>query len=96
VAVIPTSVLPDHVDHSADGLIARISRLTSIEDAMTMLQQLTPAEREQLARSDTPLAALADVRTPQEAFARYKALDPQRKMQLMAMFMRVGDAGPKI
>jgi hypothetical protein len=85
-------VLPDHVDHSEDDLVARISQLTSLEDAMAMLQQLTPAERERLARSDTPLAALADVRTPQEAMARFKALDPQRKMQLITMFMRVKDA----
>ncbi len=40
----------------------------------------------------TPLAALADVRTPQEAIARFKTMDPQRRMQLIAMFMRVGDA----
>lgn len=63
VAAIPVSVLPDHVDHSQDDLMARISQLSSIEDAMAMLQQLTPAERERLARSDTPLAALADVQT---------------------------------
>ena len=92
VAAIPPSVLPDHVDHSEDDLIARIGQLTSIEDAMAMLQQLTPDERDRLARSDTPLAALADVRTPQEAIARFKTMDPQRKMQLIAMFMRVGDA----
>ena len=92
VAAIPASVLPDHVDHSEDDLIARIGQQTSIEDAMAMLQQLTPEERDRLARSDTPLAALADVRTPQEAMARFKTMDPQRKMQLIAMFMRVGDA----
>jgi hypothetical protein len=31
---------------------------------MALLQRLTPAQREQLARSDTPLA---DVRTPEKA-----------------------------
>ena len=67
IAAVPTSVLPDHVDHSANDLIARISRLTSLEEAMAMLQQLTPADRDQLAKSDTPLAAFADVRSPQEA-----------------------------
>ncbi|HUO72613.1 MAG TPA: hypothetical protein VMU39_17725 [Solirubrobacteraceae bacterium] len=92
IAAIPTSVLPDHVDHAADDLIARISRLTSMEEAMTMLQHLTPTERDQLATSDTPLAAFADVRSPQEAMARFKTLDQQRKMQLLAMFMRVKDA----
>ena len=43
------------------------------------------------ARSDSPLAALAGARTPQEAIARFKTLDPQRKMQLMVMFMKVRD-----
>jgi hypothetical protein len=65
--------------------------VTSIEDAMAILQQLTPDERERLARSDTPLAALADVRTPQEAMARFHALNPERKMQLITVFMRVRD-----
>jgi hypothetical protein len=51
VAAIPTSVLPDHVDHSADDLLARIS----------------------------------------QAMARFHALDPERKMQLITMFMRVRD-----
>ncbi len=92
VAAIPASVLPDHVDHSADDLIARVSRVTSMDEGLALLQQLTPQERGQLARSDSPLAALADVRTPQEAMARFKTLDPQRKMQLMAMFMKVRDA----
>ena len=91
VAAIPSSVLPNHVDHSADDLIGRISGLTSIDEAMAVLQQLTPTDREQLARSDTPLASFADVRTPQDAVARLRALDPQRKMQLMAMFMKAKD-----
>lgn len=38
------------------------------------------------------LPALADVRTPQEAMARFKTLDPQRKIQLMVMFMKVRDS----
>ncbi len=92
IAAIPASVLPDHVDHAADDLIARISRLTSLEEAMAMLQQLTPADREQLAKSDTPLAAFADVRSPQEAMARLKTLDQSRTMQLLAMFMQVKDS----
>ncbi len=92
IAAIPTAVLPDHVDHSEDDLIARISRLTSLEEAMAFLHQLTPADREQLARSDTPLAAFADVRSPQEARARFMTLDQPRKMQLLAMFMQVKDS----
>jgi hypothetical protein len=92
VGAIPASVMPDHVDHSSDDLIARISKLTGIEDAMAMLQQLTPDDRERLARSGTPLAAFADVQTPQQAIARFQSLDPQRRMQLMTMFMRVEDS----
>src|ERR1700736_3900480 len=42
VAAIPASVLPGHVDHSADDLVGRISQVSSMEDAMTMLQQLPP------------------------------------------------------
>jgi hypothetical protein len=92
IAAIPTSVLPDRVDHAADDVIARISRLTSVEEAMSMLQHLTPADREQLAHSGTPLAAFADVRSPQEAMARLGTVDQQTKMELLAMFMRVKDA----
>ena len=63
-----------------------------MQEGLAFLQQLTPGERDRLARSDSPLAALADVRTPQEAMARLRSLDPQRKMQVMAMFMRVKDS----
>lgn len=91
VAAIPTSVMPRHVDHSQDGLVARISQLDSVDDAIAMLQQLTPGERDSLARSGTPLAAFADVRTPEEAIARFESLDPQRRMQIIAMFMRAED-----
>ena len=56
---------------------------------MTFLQQLTPADREQLAHSDTPLSAFADVTTPEQAMARFESLDPQRKNQLVTMFMRL-------
>ena len=92
LAAIPASVLPDHADHSADDLIARVNQVTTMDEGLALLQQLTPQERDRLARSDSPLAALADVRTPQEAMARFKTLDPQRRMQLMAMFMKVRDA----
>jgi hypothetical protein len=98
VAVLPESLVPRHVDHSADGLVARIDRLESAEDAIAFLVQLTPAEREQLARSDTPLAGFADVQTPQQALARFQSLAPQPRLQLLAMFARVKDAraGPLI
>jgi hypothetical protein len=77
---------------SPGDLIARLGRLASLEEALAMLQALTPAERTVLAGLDTPLAALAEVRTPQDATARYRTLDPQVKLQLAAMFMRPGAA----
>jgi hypothetical protein len=92
VTAIPDTVLPSQVDHSADDLTARVSRLNGVEDALALLQDLTPADREQLARSNTPLAAFADVQTPEEALARFGSLDPQHRMQLLAMFSRVDDA----
>lgn len=92
VAAIPASVMPATVDHSADDLIARLSQLTSMPDAVAMLRGLSPGDRERLARSGTPLAVLADVQTPQEAMARLRALDPQRKLELEATFSRAGDA----
>jgi hypothetical protein len=91
VAAIPASVLPDHVDHSQDDLVDRISRLTSVEDALAFLQGLTPGERERLAQSDTPLAAFADVRTPEEAMARFQSLGQGQRMQLITMFAQVRD-----
>ena len=87
VAAVPSSVIPDHVDHSEDDLIARISRLTTLEEGLAFLQGLTPSERERVAHSDSPLSALADVRTPEEAMARFKTLDRDQQMQLMAQFM---------
>ena len=69
--------------------MARISRLDGVEDAIAFLQDLTPADRERLGRSDTPLAAFADVRTPEEAMARFGSLPESQRMQLLAMFMRV-------
>jgi hypothetical protein len=92
VAAIPASVLPDHVDHSQDDLVDRISRLTSVEDALAFLQGLTPGERERLAQSGTPLAAFADCQTPEEAIARFQSLDQGQRLQILAMFDQVRDA----
>jgi hypothetical protein len=78
-------------DASPAGLLARLGQLASLDDALGMLEALTPAERDQLAGLDTPLSALADARTPQEAAARYRTLDPQAKLKLAAMFMRPAD-----
>ncbi len=86
VASIPTTVLAARVDHSDDDLIVRIGRLDSVEDAISFLQQLTPDDRARLARSETPLSAFADVTTPDEAIARFQALDPAQQMQLLTMF----------
>ena len=91
VAAFPAAMQPAHVDHSEDDLIARIGKLKSIEDTMAFLQQVTPEDRARLAKSDTPLAAFADVRTPQEAQARFVSLDQASQMQVMAMFMKVKD-----
>jgi len=55
------------------------------------LQQLTPEDRERLAKSNTPLAAFADVQTPAEAMARLKTLDQAQQAQVFAMFMKVKD-----
>lgn len=89
VAAIPTSAVPDHIDHSADDVVARFSRLDSVDEALAKLQALTPADRDRLRQSDSPLAAFADVRTPLEAMARFQELDAQRRTQLLAMFQRV-------
>jgi hypothetical protein len=91
VAAIPASVLPSHVDHSQDDLIDRISRLTSVEDALAFLQGLTPGERERLAQSSTPLAAFADCQTPEEAMARFQSLDQGQRLQIITMFAEVRD-----
>jgi hypothetical protein len=58
---------------------------------MNFLQALAPEERAQVAQSDTPLAAFADVRGPDEARERLGALDQRQKLELLAMFMRVKD-----
>ena len=92
VAAIPESVLPSRVDHSQDDLVDRISRLTSVEDALAFLQGLTPGDRERLAQSDTPLAAFADCQTPEEAMARFQSLDQGQRLQLITMFTQVRDA----
>ena len=49
----------------------RINRLTSLRRRWAC-SSATPADRDQLADSDTPLAAFADVRSPQEAIARFR------------------------
>jgi hypothetical protein len=91
IAAFPESIVPSRVDHTQDDLIAKINRLDSVDDALSLLQQLTPEDRERLATSDTPLAGFADVKTPEEAIARFQALDPAKRLQILAMFERVTD-----
>ena len=81
VSAIPTSVMPSRVDRSVDDLAARIAKLETVEDGLAFLQELTPDDRERLAKSDTPLAAFADVRTPDEAIERLNALPVEKRMQ---------------
>lgn len=98
--IMPAPVSYDPVSHEPGGLspggvspaelLARLGQLASLDDALGMLAALTPAERDLLAGLDTPLASLAGARTPQEATARYRTLDPQAKLRLAAMFMRRG------
>jgi len=90
VAAFPTSLMPSRVDHSQDDLIKRINKLESVDEALAFFQQLTPADRENLAKSDTPLAGFADVKTPDEAIARFQSLDPTKQFQILAMFERTG------
>ncbi len=91
VAAFPVSIVPATVDRSFDDLIARIGQLHSVDDTLAFLQNLTPQERERVAKSDTPLAAFADVRTPEEAMARLGTLDQQQKLQIFAMFAKAKD-----
>jgi len=89
VHAFPRSVVPEQVDHSVDDLAARIDRISTVEDALAFLQQLSPEYRQRLAQSNTPLAPFADVTTPEQAMTRLESLDVQQRMQLMAMFQRV-------
>lgn len=84
---------PGPVSLSPDDLMSRLGQLQNLDEALAMLHVLTPGERDLLGGLDTPLSALADVRTPQEATARYRTLEPQVKLRLAAMFMRPRDPG---
>lgn len=89
VHALPASIVPARIDRSVDDLAARIDKISSVEDALTFLQQLSPRDRERLATSDTPLALFADVTTPEEAMARLESLDLPQRMQLLGMFQRL-------
>jgi hypothetical protein len=89
VAAFPASVVPTAIDHSADDLIERAAKLQTFDEALVFLQGLTDAERARLRSSDSPLAVMADVRTPAEAMERFKSLDQEQKLQLYALVQRV-------
>ena len=80
VAALPSSLIPTRVDHSADELVARAMALTSLDEGLAFLQGLTSEERDLLARSDSPLAALADVRTPKRPWHGSKRWTQQRNL----------------
>jgi len=90
VRAIPSSVMPDHIDRSVDDLMARIAAVDDIDGALALLQSLSDDDRARLAASDTPLAVMADVRTPEEAMLRFESLDQGARLQLLAMFERSG------
>lgn len=89
VHAFPTSVVPAEIDRSVDDLAARIEKISTVDEALELLQHLSPDERQRLARSNTPLAAFADVTTPEEAMARLESLDMSQRMQLLSMFQRL-------
>jgi hypothetical protein len=93
IGLIPETVVPHQIDRSADDIAARIDQISSIEDGMAFLQNLTPADRQRLAFSNTPLAAFADVTSPEEAMMRLATMPIPERMQLLAMFQRVEDQG---
>ena len=86
VTAFPESVAPSKVDHSVDDLLVRIGELDSVEDAIAFLQTLSQDDRDRLARSPTPLARFADVRTPDEITERFMSLDMNERLQVLAMF----------
>ena len=69
-------------------LLARVQRLSSPEEVIGFLQQLSPDDRQRLAQSNTPLAAFADVPTWEQVMSRLQTLDVPQRMQLLAMFKR--------
>jgi hypothetical protein len=91
VHAFPSSIVPAEVDHSVDDLAARIDKISTLEEALTFLEQLSPDDRQRLAESKTPLAAFADVTTPEQAMARFQSLDMAQRMQVLGMFQGLDD-----
>jgi hypothetical protein len=91
VHAFPASVVPATIDRSVDDLAARIEKISSIDEALAFLEQLSADDRQRLAQSNTPLAAFADVTTPEQAMQKFESLDVQQRMQLLGMFQRIED-----
>ncbi len=62
------------------------AELESVDDAIAFIQTLSAEDRERLARSPTPLARFADVKTPEEIMERFMSLDMNARLQVLAMF----------
>ena len=92
VHAFPASLVPTEIDHSVDDLAARIDAISTVDEALAFLEQLSPDDRQRLAQSNTPLAAFADVTTPEQAMARLESLDMPQRMQLLGMFQRFEDS----
>ncbi len=88
VAAFPIPAPLGPANPSVDDLLARNPPINTLPEALAFLQNLNPTDREMLARSNTPLAAMADVQTPDEALERYKSLDQSQKTEIMGTFMR--------
>ena len=91
VHAMPPSLVPAQIDHSVDDLAARIERISTVEEGLAFLQQLSDGDRQRLAQADTPLAAFSDVRTPDEAMERLQTLDIPTRMKLLGMFQGLQD-----
>jgi len=85
VAAFEAGAVPTPADPETAALLDRVARIASLDDALAFLLGLTAHERELLARSDTPLAAFANVTTPDQALEQLQTLDVAQRLRLFAM-----------
>ncbi len=90
IAAIAHAAVPQVSDPATADLIARVGRISSLEEAAAFVVGLNPAERDLLARSGTPLAAFAQDTTPEQAAERFMSLSLTEKMRLYAMMQITG------
>ena len=92
VEAFPASTVPSAVDHSFDDLLA-LDQPVAQRRGRTRIPPAADTRGSRTAPPvlDTPLAAFADVQSPEEAMARLKTLDESQKLQVFAMFMKVKD-----